>query len=126
MNAKIAAVAVVLLFHAVPGFAQWMKTTDKSIPRTRDGQANLSAPAPRVGGRPDLSGVWHPDPDPMGVPINVEQMIFPRYFINIARRICLRRSIRLRRPLRRCSNKGSRTKGGMRRRLTASLQEYHC
>src|SRR5437899_11242117 len=28
------------------------------IPRTKDGKPNLSAPAPRLNGKPDVSGVW--------------------------------------------------------------------
>jgi len=33
-------------------------------PRTRDGKANLAAPAPRASnGKPDLSGLWHVQPD---------------------------------------------------------------
>lgn len=39
-------------------FAQWANYRDASTPRTRDGKPNLTAPAPRVNGKPDLSGVW--------------------------------------------------------------------
>jgi hypothetical protein len=38
--------------------AQWLNFPTPGTPRTRDGKPNLSAPAPRVGGRPDLTGVW--------------------------------------------------------------------
>jgi hypothetical protein len=38
--------------------AQWLTYRDPHVPRTRDGQPNLSAPAPRTNGHPDLSGVW--------------------------------------------------------------------
>ena len=38
--------------------AQWLNQRDPRTPRTADGKANLSAPAPQVNGRPDLSGVW--------------------------------------------------------------------
>jgi hypothetical protein len=38
--------------------AQWLNYKDPSTPRTRDGKPNLSAPAPRKNGKPDLSGVW--------------------------------------------------------------------
>ena len=38
--------------------AQCLSQRDPTAPRTADGKANLSAPAPRVNGRPDLSGVW--------------------------------------------------------------------
>jgi hypothetical protein len=38
--------------------AQWQNYRDPQTPRTRDGEPNLAAPAPRLNGRPDLSGVW--------------------------------------------------------------------
>ncbi len=38
--------------------AQWLNFPTPGTPRTGDGKPNLSAPAPRVGGKPDLSGVW--------------------------------------------------------------------
>lgn len=44
--------------------AQWLNLPTKGVPRTRDGKPNLTAPAPRVNGKPDLSGMWelaHPD-----------------------------------------------------------------
>lgn len=45
--------------------AQWVKVPPAAIPRTPDGQPNLSAPAPRLpDGKPDLSGIWNPPPPP--------------------------------------------------------------
>ena len=38
--------------------AQWLNHRDPTIPRTADGKPNLTAPAPRFNGKPDLSGVW--------------------------------------------------------------------
>src|SRR5437879_6389193 len=38
--------------------AQWLNYSTPGIPRTHDGKPNLTAPAPRAGGKPDLSGVW--------------------------------------------------------------------
>jgi hypothetical protein len=41
--------------------AQWLNYPTPGTPRTKDGKPNLSAPVPRVNGKPDLSGVWlHP------------------------------------------------------------------
>jgi hypothetical protein len=38
---------------------QWFSLPLPNTPRTADGKANLSAPAPRTSaGRPDLSGIW--------------------------------------------------------------------
>lgn len=45
--------------------AQWLNHRDPKIPRTADGRPNLSAPAPRLDGRPDLSGVWQAERTPL-------------------------------------------------------------
>jgi hypothetical protein len=43
--------------------AQWLNFPTPGTPRTRDGKANLGAPAPRTAdGKPDLSGVWIHEP----------------------------------------------------------------
>jgi len=38
-------------------YSQWLYP-DPRTPRTRDGKPILTAPAPRLNGKPDLSGVW--------------------------------------------------------------------
>jgi hypothetical protein len=38
--------------------AQWLKLKTPGLPRTADGKPNLTAPAPRQAGKPDLSGLW--------------------------------------------------------------------
>jgi hypothetical protein len=43
---------------ASPLAAQWIKYPTPGTPRTRDGKPNLAAPAPRIRGIPDLSGIW--------------------------------------------------------------------
>ena len=45
--------------------AQWLNHRDPKIPRTADGKPNLSAPAPRFNGKPDLSGVWEAERTPV-------------------------------------------------------------
>jgi hypothetical protein len=40
-------------------YAQWLNYRAPGVPRTRDGKADLNAPAPKdPSGKPDLSGVW--------------------------------------------------------------------
>ncbi|MGA2716730.1 MAG: hypothetical protein ABSG41_26875 [Bryobacteraceae bacterium] len=56
------ALAAPLYLHA-----QWSNHTDPNTPRTRDGKPNLSAPPPRVHGKPDLSGIWIPESTPRKV-----------------------------------------------------------
>ena len=54
---------LVALALAAPLSAQWLNYRDSTIPRTKDGKPDLTAPAPRLGGHPDLSGVWEAEPD---------------------------------------------------------------
>jgi len=50
---------LVLGIYSAAAHAQWLNYRDPGTPRTRDGKANLEAPAPRAADRnPDLSGVW--------------------------------------------------------------------
>lgn len=55
----------ILLAAAVPLAAQWLDYKDPKIPRTRDGKPNVAAPAPRLNGKPDLSGVWQAERTPL-------------------------------------------------------------
>jgi hypothetical protein len=44
---------------------QSASSRDPNIPRSSDGRPNLSAPAPRLNGKPDLSGVWQAERTPV-------------------------------------------------------------
>jgi hypothetical protein len=46
--------------------AQWVSYPDPRIPRTKDGKPNLTAPAPRMNGKPDFSGLWQAERAPAG------------------------------------------------------------
>src|SRR5215469_9181742 len=48
----------ILAIAAVPTAAQWLNHPTPGIPRAPDGKPNLTAPAPRLNGKPDLSGLW--------------------------------------------------------------------
>jgi hypothetical protein len=57
--AVLGAALVMVLSAAMPVDAQWLKTKTPGIPRTKDGKADLKAPAPKTpNGKPDLSGIW--------------------------------------------------------------------
>src|SRR5437868_12816232 len=45
--------------------AQWAQYRDPATPRTRDGKPNMSAPAPRLNGKPDLTGIWEAESAPL-------------------------------------------------------------
>lgn len=95
MLGRTIAAAVFCAGAAVSVHAQWLNHPASGIPRTKDGKPNLSAPVPRVNGKPDLSGVWSTDPTPLAemerlfpgmeafaVPGDDPRM-FTKYFLNI-------------------------------------------
>jgi hypothetical protein len=55
------ATLIILLVAGLPLSAQWLDLPTPGIPRTANGQADLSAVSPRdTDGNPDLSGLWVP------------------------------------------------------------------
>lgn len=47
------------MLSTTPAAAQWTRYPTPGIPRTQDGQPNLTAPVPKTAdGKPDLSGIW--------------------------------------------------------------------
>jgi hypothetical protein len=63
---RTSAIVAVLITAALGGVeAQWVNYRDPAIPRSRDGRPNVSAPAPRLNGKPDLSGLWQAERTPV-------------------------------------------------------------
>jgi hypothetical protein len=52
------------------------------IPRTADGKPNLSAPAPRVDGKPDLTGVWQAERTPVAEFVRLLGPVYPQLQID--------------------------------------------
>ncbi|HLH42001.1 MAG TPA: hypothetical protein VKV74_03365 [Bryobacteraceae bacterium] len=46
--------------------AQWLNQPTPGAPRTPDGKVDMTGPAPRINGKPDLSGVWQVEAEPRG------------------------------------------------------------
>ena len=58
-NIKRRLATLILLASTTPLAAQWLTLPTPGIPRTADGEPDLSAPVPRTAdGRPDLTGLW--------------------------------------------------------------------
>ncbi|MEO8098674.1 MAG: hypothetical protein ABI811_13305 [Acidobacteriota bacterium] len=51
---------------SVGAHAQWIGYKVPGVPRNSDGKPKLTAPVPRVNGKPDLSGIWVPIPTKIG------------------------------------------------------------
>ena len=57
--------AVLLVSMTLPLAGQWLSYPDARTPRTQDGKPDLSAPAPRMNGKPDLTGLWQDQRTPV-------------------------------------------------------------
>jgi hypothetical protein len=57
-------VAVLVAAALGYGGAQWLNSREGKIRRGPDGQPDLSAPAPRLNGKPNLSGLWEAERTP--------------------------------------------------------------
>jgi len=58
-------IAILLATATLPVSAQWLDYHEARTPRTKDGKPNLTAPAPHINGKPDLSGVWQTERTPL-------------------------------------------------------------
>ncbi len=79
----------VVVFCVAAGAAtvhgQWQDARTPGAPRTKDGKVVMTAPAPRLDGKPDLSGVWQVEGEPRapGALFGIGESINSRYFRNI-------------------------------------------
>jgi hypothetical protein len=68
---RIRHLALLLAFSIAPAHAQWLTYPTPGTPRLKDGKPNLAAPAPRVHGKPNLSGIWEPEATPRKILANM-------------------------------------------------------
>jgi hypothetical protein len=84
MNGKQLGLITALALEAtIPAGAQWLHYPVPGVPRTKAGAVDMTAPAPRVGGTPDLSGIWEAEdnrPCPAG---GCQDMKVGQEFVNI-------------------------------------------
>jgi hypothetical protein len=59
-------IGILLLATCLPVQAQWPDEPTPGAPRLPNGKVNMNGPAPRVNGKPDLSGVWQVEAEPRG------------------------------------------------------------
>ena len=74
MKEKHACILLALIAAPLTINAQWAIYRDPATPRTKAGKPNLSAPAPHMNGRPDLSGIWQAESAPIG---EIRQCLLP-------------------------------------------------
>lgn len=80
---RITVAAMVWLISA-PLHAQWVKYPAPGIPRTADGQPDMSAPAPKDrDGRPELSGLWGAEKTRPCPPNGCDDMQISEQFLDI-------------------------------------------
>ena len=89
LGSKMELLAAALLLPGL-AFGQWLDYPTPGVPHAANGKANLMAPAPRRGGKPDLSGIWQLEPAPCapnGVTACGSDYVGGREFGNIGARI---------------------------------------
>ena len=63
-TARIAGALLCCLATTLSLQAQWLHERVPDAPRTPDGKINMTGPAPKLNGKPDLSGIWQVQAEP--------------------------------------------------------------
>src|SRR6266853_5607348 len=71
-------VAVLITAAVTCDEAQWINHRDPRTPRLPDGRPNLSAAAPRMNVKPDLSGLWQAERTPLSEWVRVLGPVLPQ------------------------------------------------
>ena len=78
-------VVVAAVIAGIPARTQWLNEPTAGAPRTRDGKVDMTARAPRLDGKPDLSGLWQVQGEPRapGGLFGLGESLNSRYFRNV-------------------------------------------
>src|SRR5262249_34505410 len=81
---RLIAIVFILLAVSLTAQAQW-NVPFAGAPRTPDGKVNMTGPAPRINGKPDLSGIWQVQGEPRapGGLFGLGESTNSKYFRNI-------------------------------------------
>jgi hypothetical protein len=82
MSRSVWTLALLLAGAGISADAQWLRHRDPAIPRTANGKPDLSAPAPRVNGKPDLTGVWQAERTPVEEFVRILGPVYPQLQID--------------------------------------------
>ena len=74
---------VLAVGSAIAVHGQWLHYPTAGVPRTKTGAVNVGAPAPRVNGKPDLSGIWMAEDNRPCPPGGCNDMKVGQEFVNI-------------------------------------------
>lgn len=74
MRHQTVRIGIIVSAAAFCAHAQWVNYRVPGTPHTRNGKPDLSAPPPRLDGRPDLTGIWQAESAP---PEQVQQFLLP-------------------------------------------------
>jgi len=80
---RISLAAALAIGATLAVHAQWLKYPTPGVPRTKTGAVNMTAPTPRLQGKPDLSGIWEAEDNRPCPPGGCLDMKVGQEFVNI-------------------------------------------